>query len=136
MAVKENKFQKLRDVHHREKAEDYVEMIQEIEREMGEVRLTDLAHRFGVSSVTAHKILSRLQREEFVTSRPYRAIYLTPKGKKLAGTSHHRHKIVYDFLKKLGVPEETAQMDAEGIEHHVSPETLEIFKRYLREKGK
>lgn len=132
MAVKSYKFRKLRSAHHQEKAEDYVEMIEDLSKEEGEARLTELAKRFGVSSVTAHKIIARLQRENLIMSKPYRALFLTPKGKHLADKSRSRHKIVYQFLRSLGVSDETAQIDAEGIEHHVSPETLQVFKRYLK----
>lgn len=131
MAVKKNKFVKLRGAHHREKAEDYVEMIQDLEEELGEARLIELAKSFGVTAVTAHKIISRLKREKLITTKPYRALFLTEKGKNLAHLSKRWHKIVYQFLKKIGVPEKTAQINAEGIEHHVSPETLEIFQHFL-----
>lgn len=132
MSVKPEKFKRLKAAHNKEKAEDYVEMIEELEKEAGEARLTDLAKHFGVSNVTAHKIVQRLLKAEFVTTRPYRAIFLTAKGKKLAEASRKRHAIVYQFLRKLGVAEEIAQIDAEGLEHHVSQETLEIFKKYLK----
>ncbi len=132
MAVKNLKFSKLRAAHHREKAEDYVEMVQDLVEEEGEARLTEIAKRFGISSVTAHKIIARLQKENLITTKPYRALFLTPKGLKLAKKSKERHGIVFAFLKKLGVPETIAQIDAEGIEHHVSPETLAIFKHYLK----
>ena len=132
MAVKTDKFKKLRVAHHREKAEDYVEMVEELVQEQGEARLTDVAERFGVSIVTAHKIIARLQRESLITTKPYRALFLTPKGMKLAEKSRARHKIVYEFLRTLGVPDTIAQIDAEGIEHHVSPETLSIFKKQLK----
>lgn len=130
--VKGGKFLKLRDAHHREKAEDYVEMIHELISKRGEARLTDLAEYFGVSSVTAHKILVRLQGEGLVASKPYRALFLTPQGQRLAVKSKHRHAIVYNLLRRLGVPEEFAQVDAEGIEHHVSPTTLNVFRRWLK----
>lgn len=136
MTVKTNPFKKLRAAHTREKAEDYVEMIEELVEEQGEARLTELAKHFGVSAVTAHKIIARLQKENLVTTKPYRALFLTPKGLKLAEQSHARHKIVYDFLCSLGVPDTIAQIDAEGIEHHVSKETLEIFKTFLNKKEK
>lgn len=136
MSVKNNKFKKLAKAHHLEKAEDYVEMIQELVQKEGEARLTEIAKRFTVSSVTAHKILLRLQKEKLVSFKPYRALFLTPKGKKMAKQSHKRHEIVLRFLKKLGVPEAIAQIDAEGIEHHVSPKTLQTFKRYLRKTKK
>ncbi|MDO8527484.1 MAG: manganese-binding transcriptional regulator MntR [Deltaproteobacteria bacterium] len=125
-------FVKLRRAHHREKAEDYVEMIQDLLEEQGEARLTELAKRFGVSTVTVHKIIERLQKENLIDAKPYRSLFLTPKGKKLATQSRRRHQIVHHFLKSIGVPEETAQIDAEGIEHHVSPATLQAFKKHLK----
>ncbi|MBI4211908.1 MAG: manganese-binding transcriptional regulator MntR [Deltaproteobacteria bacterium] len=130
MTVKNVKFKRLRDAHTRETAEDYVEMIQELVTEQGEARLTDLAHRFGVTSVTVHKILARLQRENLIQSQPYRAIFLTDKGKKMALQSRKRHEIVYQFLRSLGVSEKIAHIDAEGIEHHVSSETLRLFEKF------
>ena len=129
-----NPFKKLKAAHTREKAEDYVEMIETLVEEQGEARLTELAKRFGVSIVTVHKIIARLQKENFITTKPYRALFLTPKGRVLAQKSRERHETVYRFLRSLGVPETIAQIDAEGIEHHVSPETLEIFKRYFKKK--
>ena len=134
MAVKVHKFHRLRKARRHEKAEDYVEMIQELLKQQGEARLTDLAKQFEVSNVTAYKIILRLQRENLIQAKPYRALFLTAKGKRLATQSRHRHETVYQFLKKLGVPETTAQIDAEGIEHHVSPKTLALFKKYLRAK--
>ena len=132
MVVKSLKFKKLRAAHTKEKAEDYVEMIETLLQEEGEARLTDLARYFGVSSVTVHKTIARLQKENLIQTKPYRALFLTSKGKTLAKKSRERHGIVFAFLKKLGVPETIAQIDAEGIEHHVSPETLDIFKKYLK----
>jgi DtxR family manganese transport transcriptional regulator len=70
-----------------------------------------------------------------VTSQPYRAIFLTEKGRKLASRCKRRHGIVVAFLLSLGVSEKVAEMDAEGIEHHVSPETLAIFERELAVRG-
>lgn len=132
MPVKFNPFSQLRAAHHKEKAEDYVEMILELVSEQGEARLTEVAKRFGVSIVTAHKIIARLKKEKWIETKPYRAIFLTPRGKRLANKSKNRHAIVYHFLKKMGVPEKTAKIDAEGIEHHVSKETLNIFRRHLK----
>jgi DtxR family manganese transport transcriptional regulator len=70
-----------------------------------------------------------------VTAQPYRSIFLTDAGRKLADDSRRRHAVVLAFLKALGVPEAAAQSDAEGIEHHVSKETLAAFSRHLRFAG-
>jgi DtxR family manganese transport transcriptional regulator len=125
------RFQRVRDAHQTELAEDYVELIADLLDEKGEARLVDLSERLGVTKATVNNTIQRLQRDGLVTSEPYRAIFLTDKGRKLATTSRERHLIVRDFLIALGVDAETADSDAEGIEHHVSRETLEAFRRYL-----
>ena len=76
--------------------------------------------------------LSRLQKAGWITSEPYRAVFLTPAGGKLAGASRARHKIVLDFLVAAGVPASIAHIDAEGIEHHVSPETLAVMENLAK----
>lgn len=123
-------LKRTRRQHAMETAQDYVEAIADLAATDGEARVVDLARRFGVTHVTVTRTLERLQRDGFITSKPYRAIFLTEPGLKLAEESRHRHEIVLDFLRKLGVPEDIAQSDAEGIEHHVSPETLALFKKF------
>jgi DtxR family manganese transport transcriptional regulator len=113
-----------------ETAQDYVEAIADVTAAHGEARAVDLARRLGVSHVTVIRTIGRLQRDGYVSTQPYRAIFLTEKGARLAEASRQRHEIVLEFLRALGVPEQTAQTDAEGIEHHVSPETLAAFRRY------
>ena len=121
------KFDRIRRAHQSEVAEDYVEMISDLIEETGEARTVDLAARFGVTSPTVNAIVRRLQRENLVETRPYRSIFLTEAGKALAESSRARHQIVRDFLVTIGVPETIAEEDAEGVEHHVSEETLSVF---------
>ncbi len=125
------RFQRVRDAHQTELAEDYVELIGDLIDEKGEARLVDLSERLGVTKATVNNTIQRLQRDGLVTSEPYRAIFLTDKGRKLATASRERHLIVRDFLVAIGVDADTADADAEGIEHHVSRETLEAFRRHL-----
>jgi DtxR family transcriptional regulator, manganese transport regulator len=120
--------------HANEIAEDYVEAIADLVAETGEARVVDLANRLGVTHVTVNRTVGRLQKAGFVTSQPYRAIFLTEKGRSLAASCKSRHEIVVAFLHSLGVPERVAEKDAEGIEHHVSPDTLAAFKAALRSK--
>ena len=124
------RFQRVRDAHQTEVAEDYVELIAKMIRETGEARAVDLAEWLGVSKPTVNNTIQRLQRDGLVTSKPYRSIFLTEKGQKLAEMARERHRIVREFLVALGVDPVTADADAEGIEHHVSEETLEIFKDF------
>jgi DtxR family manganese transport transcriptional regulator len=119
-----------------ETAQDYVEAIADLTAAQGEARVTDLARRLGVTHVTVNRTIARLQRVGFVTAQPYRAIFLTDAGRKLAGESKQRHETVLAFLRSLGIPDRVAEMDAEGIEHHVSPVTLAAFKTALRKVGR
>ena len=119
-----------------ELTEDYVELIDDLIREKGEARAVDIANRLAVSHVTVSKAISRLKDAGLVRSEPYRAVFLTDEGRALAQESRKRHDLVMDFLLALGVPGEVAGVDAEGIEHHVSKETLDAMAAFLRKSGK
>jgi DtxR family manganese transport transcriptional regulator len=115
-----------------ETAEDYAELIDDLIRHQGEARSVDLAARLGVTHVTVAKTIQRLGREGLVRAEPYRAVFLTPKGQALAERCRRRHVEVVAFLVALGVSPATAEVDAEGIEHHVSDETLGAMRRFIK----
>lgn len=123
------KFDWVREAHRTEVAEDYVELIDDLIAVQGEARIVELASRMGVTHATANKIVARLQREGLVISRPYRSIFLTDSGRAMAEKARRRHAIVVRFLKSIGVSAATAEVDAEGLEHHVSEETLDCLER-------
>ncbi len=112
-------------------AEDYAEVIAALIAESGEARVVSLARRLGVSHVTVNRTILRLQKAGYVSSQPYRSIFLTAAGSRLASASRKRHEIVIAFLLSLGIPQAVAERDAEGIEHHVSPRTLAAFRESL-----
>jgi len=120
---------RVRAAHETELIEDYVELIDDLQRRVGEARAADLARRMGVSHATVHNMLRRLGELGLVTKEPYRSVFLTEEGGRVARESRRRHDIVLAFLRAAGVAEATAQQDAEGIEHHVSDETLAILDR-------
>jgi len=124
-------FAVLRQAHQMESTEDYVELIDDLINSQGEARLVEVAIRLGISQPSASKTIARLQKAGFVTSEPYRSIFLTDKGKALAEACRKRHDLVYNFLLAIGVSEATALIDSEGIEHHVSEETLHAFQRII-----
>jgi DtxR family manganese transport transcriptional regulator len=124
-------FRRSRRDRAAETAQDYVEAIADLSASLGEARVVDLAHRLGVSHVTVNRTLVRLKKIGLVNTKPYRAIFLTEAGHKLAEECKQRHETVTAFLRSLGISEKVAEMDAEGIEHHVSPETLATFKQLL-----
>lgn len=120
--------QRTRSDHATETAEDYVEAVAEVIASKGACRVRDLADRFGVSHVTVVRITKRLEAEGFITTEPYRPIELTETGTALARRCRERHEIVLRFLIAIGLDRQTAELDSEGIEHHVSPETLARLK--------
>ena len=124
-------YSKTRRHHANETAEDYVEAVSDIIAESGECRVLDLARHFDVSHVTVSRIVKRVQGEKLLSTAPYRPIELTAKGKRLANRVRERHEIVLDFLMAIGVDRTTAEIDSEGIEHHVSDVTLKVMKEFL-----
>ena len=128
-------FQRVRAAHAIETAEDYVELIAELIQVTGEARVVDMAERLGVAQTTVSKTVYRLAKKGLVTSEPYRSIFLTASGRRLASRARKRHELVVRFLRQLGVSQPIAEADAEGIEHHVSPETLAAMDGFVRRRA-
>jgi DtxR family manganese transport transcriptional regulator len=128
------RFGKTRSAQSTALLEDYVELIADLLTSAGEARPTDIARRLGVSHATAVKTISRLKRAGLATARPYRGVFLTEKGQALADRARVRHRLVVDLLCALGVPTESAEADAEGIEHYVSEITLKAFAHFLKSR--
>lgn len=129
-----NRFERTRKDHRQETAEDYVELVYQLIKETGEARVAVIADRLGVSQVTVSQTLKRLHRDGLVIAEPYREVLLTEEGREMAQASLERHRIVHSFLLALGVSERTAANDAEGIEHHVSQETLARMDAFTAER--
>lgn len=128
-------FRQVREAHRRELIDDYVELISDLILEVGEARQVDMAARLGVSQPTVAKMLKRLAGVGLIEQIPWRGVFLTAEGEKLAQESRERHQIVENFLLVLGVSPDIARRDAEGIEHHVSEETLERFRQFTLRPG-
>lgn len=128
-------FRQVREAHRRELIDDYVELISDLINEVGEARQVDMAARLGVSQPTVAKMLTRLASVGLIEQIPWRGIFLTPEGEKLAQESRERHQIVENFLLAIGVSPEIARRDAEGMEHHVSEETLAMFLKFTQKQG-
>ena len=116
-------FRQVREAHRRELIDDYVELISDLIREVGEARQVDMAARLGVSQPTVAKMLKRLATMGLIEMIPWRGVFLTA------------HQIVENFLLVLGVSPEIARRDAEGMEHHVSEETLDAFRLFTQKHG-
>lgn len=77
-------FRQVREAHRRELIDDYVELISDLIREVGEARQVDMAARLGVSQPTVAKMLKRLASVGLIEQIPWRGIFLTAEGEKLA----------------------------------------------------
>ncbi len=130
--VQAKRFARVRMAHRTEVQEDYVELIADLIADHGEARAIDLAERLGVTAATVNNTLSRLKRDGLVEARPYRSIFLTPCGAAMAAAARARHETVVKFFLALGVSRESAEIDAEGVEHHLSAETLDAMRRFKR----
>lgn len=108
--------------------EDYLERIYELIQKKGYARVIDIASSLKVQPSSVTKMLQKLDSEQLVKYEKYRGITLTPQGEAIAKSVKNRHRQLEELLKILGVDEATIQKDVEGIEHHLSPRTLECLR--------
>jgi len=109
--------------------EDYLERIYQLMQEKGYARVVDIANLLNVQSPSVTRMIQKLADEEFLEYEKYRGIVLTEKGESLGKAVKRRHKTLSEFLRLVGVRDEaTVFKDVEGIEHHVSPETLDAIR--------
>lgn len=108
--------------------EDYLERIQELIESKGYARVVDIAQSLGVSQASVTNMVKRLDAEGFVRHERYRGIALTLEGESLATSIKKRHRILTDFLTLIGVPDSVAADDVEGLEHHLSPSSLQAIE--------
>lgn len=127
-------FARQREADRSATAEDYVELIADLLRVDGEARAVDVARRMGVSQATVTTTIGRLQRDGLIETRPYRGLFLTGAGQAMADAAKARHDLVVQFLVAIGLDPDTAERDAEGMEHHASTEALAAFARFLTQR--
>jgi DtxR family Mn-dependent transcriptional regulator len=116
--------------------EDYLEMVSFLSDD-GEVRVTDIASRLGVSKPSVLTALKSLEEQGLLEHERYRTVTLTPKGTVQASEIRDRHKFLTSFLREiLGVSAEVAEEDACKMEHILSEETLKKMKLLAKAKKK
>ncbi len=116
-------------------AEDYLEKIEQLISRKGYARVVDIAAELRISQASVTAMVQRLDAEGFVKYEKYRGMVLTSSGLEVARRIAHRHQLLTDFLRVIGVADEKVIYDdVEGMEHHISPETfqaIEALTRYL-----
>ncbi|WP_309398373.1 iron dependent repressor, metal binding and dimerization domain protein [Cerasicoccus maritimus] len=125
------RHQRVRKQHSNELAQDYVEAIHQMTEAGQPPRVTDLQEIFGVSHVSVVRALQRFEKRGLLNRSSEEGLILTDSGRKMALEAQVRHNLVVDFLLKLGVSDAQAHADAEGLEHHISDETLSAMQRFL-----
>jgi DtxR family Mn-dependent transcriptional regulator len=116
--------------------EDYLEMVSFLSDD-GEVRVTDIASRLGVSKPSVLTALKTLEEEGLLEHERYRRVNLTREGARQAAEIRERHSTLTVFLQQIiGVSAETAEKDACKMEHLLSEETLKKIKTLVKSKKK
>jgi len=134
----ENRLKYIRNAHTKENEErtdtmeDYLEVIYELIQQKGYATAADISEFLNVSSPSVTHMLQRLDESKYLSYEKYRGFNLTDAGVAIAENIHHKHSILAEFLKIIGVDENIANIDAEGIEHHLHPETLIKLQEFIK----
>ena len=112
-------------------AEDYLERIHELIESKGYARVSDIAELLGLTRPTVSIMVQRLSRDGYLSYEKYRGLALTARGAEIARRVRTRHVLLTEFLGLLGLDRAVISRDVEGIEHHVSQETLEKLERVV-----
>ena len=115
-----------------DRMEDYLEVIYELVQQKGYATTIDISQCLNVSSPSVTKMLQRLDESRYLDYEKYRGIRLTQQGTDVAKNIHKRHSLLAEFLKMIGVDKDTANRDAEGIEHHLHSETLKKLEEFVK----
>ncbi|MGV8106457.1 MAG: transcriptional regulator MntR [Nitrososphaerota archaeon] len=119
-----------------DRMEDYLEVIYELVEDKGYATTVDISTYLNVSSPSVTKMVQRLDESGYLIYEKYRGIKLTDEGIRVARNIRNRHGLLAEFFKIIGVDEEIANNDAEGIEHHLHPQTIKKLEEFVRDLKK
>ncbi|WP_428908857.1 transcriptional regulator MntR [Niallia sp. Krafla_26] len=105
--------------------EDYIEQIYILIEQKGYARVSDIAENLSVHPSSVTKMVQKLDKDKYLVYEKYRGLSLTPKGKKIGQRLVYRHELLEQFLRVIGVKEELIYEDVEGIEHHLSWDSID-----------
>jgi Mn-dependent DtxR family transcriptional regulator len=138
---KDTRLKSIRYANHTKKVEDYrtarmedyLEVIYELIQYKGYASTIAISEYLNVSSPSVTKMVQKLNESGHLNYEKYRGIRLTDKGILVARNIRERHGLLAEFLKIIGVDEDTANKDAEGIEHHLQPKTLVKLEHFIKD---
>lgn len=111
--------------------EDYLEVISELVELKGYATTLDISRYLNVSAPSVTKMLQRLDDGGYLEYEKYRGINLTQKGTQIADAIRQKHGILLEFFEILGIGSDTANRDAEGVEHHLNPKTIKQLRKFI-----
>ena len=138
--INDNRLKFIRHAHDKkegqgqlytDRMEDYMEVIYELIQQKGYAAAVDISESLSVSSPSVTQMLQRLDESKYLHYEKYRGINLTCKGIEIAENIRQKHSLLAEFLKMIGVDENTANIDVEGIEHHLHAETLKKLQEFI-----
>lgn len=113
--------------------DDYLEQIHNLIAEKGFARPIDISKNLNISQASVTNMLQRLDAEGFVNHEKYKGSTLTEKGSAIAAAIITRHDMLTEFLRLFNIDEETIYRDVEGMEHHISKDTLAVITAIVSE---
>jgi DtxR family transcriptional regulator, manganese transport regulator len=120
------------DAGSTESREDYLACIYELIAKKGYARVADIADSLTVAEPSVSAMIKRLAKKGYVRREKYRGFTLTESGQTMAQSVHLRRRILTAFLRSLGLPHEVITQDVHGLEHHLSKQTLQCLRRFLK----
>lgn len=112
--------------------EDYIELIYQLIQSKGYARVSDIAEKLLVHPSSVTKMVQKLDKDNFVNYEKYRGFVLTDKGEKVGKKLVFRHELLEEFLEIIGVDNENIYDDVEGIEHHLSWNSIDRIGDLVR----
>ena len=114
-------------------AEDYLEQIHNLIELKGYARVVDIAANLGISQASVTAMIQKLDAEGFLVYERYRGVALTDHGRAVGQAIAHRHDVLTRLLASFGLDPDTVHRDVEGMEHHISRQTLQVLTLILEE---
>ena len=112
-----------------ESAENYLETILMLSKQLPVVRSVDVANELGFKKSSVSIAMKNLREKNHITVTDAGYIYLTESGREIAEMIYERHELLTSWLVRLGVPQEIAAEDACKVEHVLSKESFEAIKK-------
>ncbi len=114
-----------------DRMEDYLEVIYELIQQKGYANTADISKYLNVSSPSVTKMVKKLDENRYLIYERYRGLRLTSEGIHIAKNIQEKHSLFVEFLKMIGIDDDTAHIDAEGIEHHLHPQTIKKLEKFI-----